>query len=100
MWGRAFLSLLFARFIVLKNNRWKNNAVKAQRETMLRLLNQAKNTAFGKDHCFAEIKSYADFKDSVPIRDYEGFKPYVEQIINGGENVLWPGRPLYFCKPT
>ncbi|MEC7863740.1 MAG: GH3 auxin-responsive promoter family protein [Bacteroidota bacterium] len=100
MWGRAFLSLLFARFIVLKNNKWKNNAVKAQRETMLRLLNQAKNTTFGKDHCFAEIKSYADFKDNVPVRDYEGFKPYVEQIINGGENVLWPGRPLYFCKTS
>ncbi len=97
---KSYLSLPFAKFIVLKNNRWKYNGVGAQKETMLKLINTAQNTVFGKDHSFSKIKKYNDFKKKIPIRDYEGIKPYVQQIIDGKENILWPGKPLYFCKTS
>jgi hypothetical protein len=94
---KAFLSLPFAKFIVFKNKKWINNAVKVQEKIMLQLINKAQNTAFGKDHLFAEIQNYSDYKKNVPIRDYEELKPYIQQIIDGKENVIWPGKPLYFC---
>ena len=97
---KASLSLPFAKFIVSKNKKWKNNALKAQKETMLSLLNQAQNTVFGKDHSFSKIQNYSDFKNNIPVRDYEDLKPYIEQIIDGKDNVLWPGKPLYFCKTS
>ena len=97
---KASLSLPLAKFIVSKNKRWKNNAVKVQQKTMLKLLNQAQNTIFGKDHSFSIIQNYADFKTHIPVRDYEGLKPYIDQIIDGKENVLWPGKPLYFSKTS
>jgi hypothetical protein len=34
----------------------------------------------------------------VPLRDYEGFRSYIDKIISGEQNTLWPGRPLYFAK--
>ena len=97
---KASLSLPLAKFIVSKNKRWKNNAVKVQQKTLLKLLNQAQNTVFGKDHSFSIIQNYADFKNHIPVRDYEGLKPYIDQIIDGKENILWPGKPLYFSKTS
>ena len=97
---KSFLSLPFARFIVSKNKRWKKNAVEAQEKTMLSLVNKAKNTSFGKEHFFSKIKNYEDFKRYIPIRDYEKIKPYIKNIIDGEKNVLWPKRPIYFCKTS
>ena len=90
----------FAKHIVRKNRWWKNNAVKVQNELLLSLIKRAKNTQFGKDHNFAEITNYTQWKASVPIRDYEELKNYIQQIIDGEENVLWPGAPIYFCKTS
>ena len=59
------------------------------------MIKQAKNTQFGKDHNFAEITNYTQWKASVPIRDYEKLKNYIQQIIDGEENVLWPGTLLF-----
>ena len=97
---KSTISLPFAKYVVSKNNNWKNNAVKIQHTLMLKLLNQAQHTVFGKDHNFSTINSYSDFKNQIPTRDYEELRPYVQQIIDGGENILWPGQPTYFCKTS
>ena len=34
------------------------------------------------------------------MRDYEGLKPYVERVVAGETDVLWPGLPKYFCKTS
>ena len=97
---KSLLSLPFAKHIVRKNKRWENNAVKVQNELLLSLIKQAQNTQFGKDHNFSEITNYTQWKAIVPVRDYEGLKNYIQEIIEGKENILWPGVPLYFCKTS
>ena len=97
---KSLLSLPFARQIVKKNSKWKKNAVKVQNRLLLSLISQAKNTKFGKDHNFSEISNYSDWKKNIPVRDYEELKIYVQQIIEGEKDVLWPGKPLYFCKTS
>ena len=97
---KSILSLNFARYIVRKNNRWKNNAIEYQNKIMYSLVNNAKNTLFGKDHFFQKISTYEDFKKNIPIRDYEGLKNYILLIKDGEKNILWPGKPIYFCKTS
>jgi len=97
---KSLLSLPFARQVVKKNDNWKKNAVKVQNTLLLSLISKAKNTKFGKDHNFTEIENYSDWRKNVPVRDYEGLKIYVQEIIDGKKDVLWPGRPLYFCKTS
>ena len=48
-------------------------------------------------HSFSKIKNYDDFKNHIPVRDYEGLREYFEQIKEGKKNVLWPGKPLYLA---
>ena len=97
---KAFLSYPFAKLIVYQNSKWKNNAVNYQKKTMLKIVDKAKNTLFGVDHSFSQIKNYSDFKKNIPVRDYEDLKQYVTKIIDGDNDVLWPGRPIYFCKTS
>ncbi len=97
---KASLSLPFAKFIVTKNSKWKKNAVKVQQKLMFELIEQAKKTKFGREHNFSEIRNYSNFKMQIPIRDYEGLKGYVKLIIDGEKDILWPGKPLYFCKTS
>ena len=97
---KSLLSLPFAKYVTYKNNKWKNNAVKIQNDLMLKLIHTAEHTIFGKEHGFEKISNYIDFKNSVPVRDYEKIKSYIQQIIDGKESVIWPGRPIYFCKTS
>ena len=91
---------LFARYIVAKNKQWINHPIAAQENTLQQLVKKAQGTAFGKDHDFAKITDYTTFKEHVPVRDYEGIRPYIEKILAGEEDVLWPGKPLYLSKTS
>ena len=75
-------------------------ALQTQDEIFHSLISNAGNTHFGKDHHFDQIKNYNDFKRLVPVRDYEGLKPYIEKIKNGEADVLWKGKPLYCAKTS
>lgn len=97
---KSVLSRPFAAIVNRKLNRLRRHAVELQQKTFEYLINHAKDTSFGKTHGFAEIKTYEDFKNRVPIYDYEDLRPYVERIIAGEENVLWPGKPLYLAKTS
>lgn len=97
---KAALSKPFAAFIVKGVNKWKKNAVAAQKETLVQLLDAAKDTAFGKDHQFAAIRNYEDFKKQVPVRDYEELRPYIDRVVAGEKDVMWKGKPAYFAKTS
>ena len=91
---------LFAKYISYKNGFWKRNPVLAQEKTLKKLISQAKNTEFGKDHGFEKISSHKQWVKNVPIRDYEGIKKYIDRVVAGEHNVLWPKKPIYFCKTS
>lgn len=97
---KSLLSKPFAALAVKSINKWKNNALKAQEETLQLLLKTATDTTFGKDHQFIHIKNYQDFKGSVPVRDYEDLRPYIDRVVAGESDVLWKGKPLYFAKTS
>lgn len=97
---KAALSKPFAAFAVWQINKWKKNAVAAQEKVFKKLIRNAQATSFGRDHHFSEISSYQDFKKHVPVRDYEELKHYIERVVDGEPNVLWPGKPAYFAKTS
>ncbi|MDG2397158.1 MAG: GH3 auxin-responsive promoter family protein [Flavobacteriaceae bacterium] len=97
---RSFLAKIFAKWINYNNRKWINNPIDAQKKTLKKLIYKGKQTQFGKQHDFSRINTYQEFVQNVPVRDYEGLKRYIEKIINGEDNVLWPGKPLYFSKTS
>ncbi|MBE9582943.1 GH3 auxin-responsive promoter family protein [Mucilaginibacter sp. JRF] len=97
---KASLSKIFAAYVNRQLNKQRKNAVPLQHKTFLQLIAQAKDTDFGKAHNFDQIRTYADFKRHVPVRDYEELRTYIERIVAGEANVTWPGKPLYLTKTS
>lgn len=97
---KSFAAKLFAARISKKDKNWIENPILAQERTFHYLISTASETAFGKDHQFDFIKKHEDFIENVPVRDYEELKPYVEKIKIGDEDILWPGKPIYFAKTS
>lgn len=77
--------------------RWRSDAVKLQDEVFGKIVKKARKTDFGREHDFKNIKGYDSFISRVPVRNYEDFKPYIERIIKGEKDVLWPGLPKYMA---
>ncbi len=97
---KPFFAKIFAKKIYEKTQIWATNPVVTQQKVFENLIRQAKNTQFGTDHHFDQIKTFEDFTKNVPVRDYEGLKSYVDKVVKGEENILWKGKPLYFAKTS
>jgi hypothetical protein len=97
---KPFFAKLFAQKIYRKTQLWANNPIETQQRVFKDLIHQAKNTQFGIDHHFDQIKTFEDFSKNVPVRDYEALKVYVDKVVKGEENILWKGKPLYFAKTS
>ena len=97
---KSLLAKPFAIYISNQIKKGIETAVEDQQNILKDLVKTAKETEFGKEHGFEEIKNYDDFKKNVPVRDYEGFVPYIDRIKQGRFNVLWKGKPIYFAKTS
>ena len=69
---------------------------RAQTALLRRLLQRNADTAFGRKHGFDRISTVQDYTAAVPIRDYEYFRPYIDQINQGEEAILTRDQPLMF----
>jgi hypothetical protein len=71
-----------------------------QEDVFKNLINTAKNTEFGHLYGFHDIKSVDKFADRVPIRNYEDHFPFIERVMRGEQNVLWPSEVKWFAKSS
>ena len=100
MGWKAKLSLPVARWAMKRLRQSVADPRGAQQGVLDRLLAQGARTAFGKDHGLRPGLSVAEFQSQVPVRDYEGLRPYMDRAVKGEADVVWPGMPLYFCKTS
>lgn len=97
---RSFLSKPLAAIAANQQKAWSSKPGETQQKVFRSIISKARETRFGIDHNFKDIKSHKDYIERVPIRDYEGLSPYINMILEGKENVLWPGKPVYFAKTS
>ena len=97
---KSFAAGIFASYVRKKMNKWVENPHDTQEKVFQQLLKKGANTKFGKDHDFQNINNHQDFSKQVPVRDYEELKNYMDLMVSGEENVLWPGKPLYYAKTS
>ena len=97
---KALAAKILAKRVAKRTAKWTRDPLGTQEKVFRELIKRAGSTQFGKAHDFGQIQSPADFVSKVPLRDYEEFKDYIQKIIDGGKDVLWPGVPLYFGKTS
>jgi len=79
---------------------FKKHPHEVQRDVLFNLLDKASNTEYGIKHNFKSISSEKEFREQVPVLGYDDLKPFVERMMQGEKNLLWPGETRWFAKSS
>ena len=71
-----------------------------QEEWFEQLISGAEQTEWGKKYQYKTISTLSQFKQRVPIQNYDTLKPYIERMLKGEQNVLWHSRIRWFAKSS
>src|SRR6201996_9577378 len=71
-----------------------------QEEWFEQLISEAATTEWGRKYHYKDINTPAEFKQRVPIQTYDTLKPYIERMLKGEQNVLWPTEIRWFAKSS
>ncbi len=97
---KSILAIPFSRLVRRSIDKWSSKPVDTQKKVFQSLIKNGRRTQFGRDHHFNQIKNHQDYTVLVPVRDYEGLKPYIDSMVTGEKDLLWPGRPIYYAKTS
>lgn len=74
--------------------------IEVQDEVMRKLVDAAKNTQWGKQYGYADLRTANNFRQRVPVSSYEQLQPYIDRIMRGEQQVLWPSEIKWFAKSS
>ncbi len=74
--------------------------LEVQQELLEKMLDTAKDTEWGKRYNFQSFKNYHDFNQGVHLQEYTDVKPYVDRLMEGEQQVLWPSETKWFAKSS
>lgn len=99
----GLLSPALKGFMRLRQSAIENfmgSPIDAQLKEFHSLIGSARFTEWGKRYDYDSFNKIADFQKAVPISDYEGLKPYIQRIMEGEQNILWPSEITWFAKSS
>ena len=74
--------------------------IEVQNEMLEKLLKAAVNTEWGKIYQYSTLVTYELYNQNVPLQEYEDIKPWVERLMAGEQNLLWPTETKWFAKSS
>ena len=90
----------FLRQRIAQIDAWMEYPLDAQQKAFQYLLQQGKDTEWGKKFDFASIKYTDDFRNRIPLQDYDSLKPYIYRMMEGEQNILWNTPVKWFSKSS
>jgi hypothetical protein len=74
--------------------------LEVQEEWFHTLISSAAHTEWGKEYDYKSIETVKQFKERVPLQNYDTLKPYIERMLKGEQNILWPSEIKWFAKSS
>lgn len=94
----AIKSFLKLRSGVIDN--FMLNPIDTQKQVFHDLISSAQFTEYGKKYDFQHLNSVKEFQAIVPLNSYDSLKPYIQRILEGEQNLLWPSEITWFAKSS
>ncbi len=97
------LGLRARKFLI---NNWKTQGLKTQEEVLKTILSSGNKCAYYRTYdpnaelLKKGVDPKAGFADQFPVQDYEQLREYINSMLDGNENVLWPGKIDWFAKSS
>lgn len=80
--------------------RYATDTPQIQENQLQWLLKRGQDTEFGRDFKLTAGMTIEEFQQAVPLMTYDEQKPYIESMLNGKRDVLWPGLCKWFAKSS
>lgn len=80
--------------------RYDKHAKSIQMAVLRRLVDDARDTEWGRNHAYAGIRNYSDFASRVELNTYEELKGYIQRMREGEADVLWKGKVNWYAKSS
>jgi len=71
-----------------------------QSEWFKKLIITARDTEWGRKYDYKSINTYEDFRNRIPINDYDSIKDDIDLVMKGKQNILWPTDIRLFAKSS
>lgn len=71
-----------------------------QSEWFKTLISKAEDTEWGKLYDYKSIKNYDQYRERIPISNYDDLKPFIDRTRAGEQNVLWPSDIKWYAKSS
>lgn len=100
---KELVNKIVAKYLVYrysKIEKFINDPIGAQSDIFNYLIENGKKTRWGSEYNFNEIKDYNDFKKKVPVSVYDELKPWINRMLSGERDILWPGFIDMFSKSS
>ncbi|MGB4959090.1 MAG: GH3 auxin-responsive promoter family protein [Saprospiraceae bacterium] len=99
----TFFNTLVKGYLKYRNGRIQSiyqTPLELQEEVFQGLLSKLKLTEYGKKYGATDIKNIHDFRIQIPLVSYENIYHYIERMMTGEKDILWPGEVTYFAKSS
>ncbi|MBQ9010490.1 MAG: GH3 auxin-responsive promoter family protein [Clostridia bacterium] len=101
----AVMNLIINRVMVFRGRKSvheldgkSKDAVNISEKLLFRLLDENKDTVYGKKYGFADIHSIEEYKEKVPFSDYDTYEPYIKQMTEeNAENLITVRKPYHYA---
>jgi hypothetical protein len=97
---KSFLAKPLANLVRGRIDRWSRDGISTQKRQFQSLIQRLPATVFGKEHGITSGITVAEFRKRIPIRDYEALRPWMDKMVAGASDILWPGKPTYLAKTS
>jgi len=100
---KAWFNKLMGTYLSTKYNKLmevRNEPIRTQKAILRQLLEYASKTEYGQEHGFGTIRKISEYRQQVPLSDYEKLKDSINRMMYGAHDVLWPGQVHWFAKSS
>ena len=94
------LGVMLGNMVLKGVNRFTSIPFETQEKILLQIMDENKDTEYGKKIGFKDVHSIEDFQRIVPLSTYDTYDNYVERMLNGEENLMMARKCKRYCSSS
>lgn len=71
-----------------------------QEDWLRKLIQAGRFSEWGHKYDYSSIKTITDYRERVPVQNYESLKPYINRLRQGEQRLLWSSDVKWFAKSS
>ena len=94
------IGVMLGKMVFKGMNHFTSVPLETQEKILMEIMDENKDTEYGKKIGFKDVHSIEDFQRIVPLSDYDTYADYVDRMLNGEENLMMAAKCIRYCSSS